>query len=235
MKRIPIIPRMTDINKLLDVDAENVTQFIRFFAEFNHELPEVLEEAAQLFITFTRMFSLKARDDDEQRVFNACGKSLNASNGEELWSIMHSPLSQDPKRAETILEAKAARGGDLSKVDTPKLHHILALNNAVAEGSIMVNCSWVYAGESPGRMGAHSHPYPEVIGFAGGDPRDADNLGAELEFWMEDEKYLIDKSCLIYVHAGMKHGPIETRNHTKDIFHFNIQLTRGEVQLAPKR
>ena len=132
------------------------------------------------------------------------------------------------------LEAKAARGGDLSKVDTPKLHHILALNNAVAEGSIMVNCSWVYAGENPGRMGAHSHPYPEVIGFAGGDPRDADNLGAELEFWMEDEKYLIDKSCLIYVPAGIKHGPIETRNLTKDIFHFDIQLTRGEVQLAPK-
>ena len=130
-------------------------------------------------------------------------------------------------------EAKAARGGDLSKVVTPKLHHFLALNNAVAEGSIMVNCSWVYAGEEPGGMGAHSHPYPEVIGFAGGDPKDADNLGAELEFWMDDEKYMIDKSCLIYIPKGVKHGPIITRNLRKNIFHFDIQLTTGDVHLAP--
>jgi len=54
---------------------------------------------------------------------------------------------------------------------TPKLHHILGLNNKVAEGSIMVNCSWIWAGEDPGRMDAHAHPYAEVIGFAGATPR----------------------------------------------------------------
>lgn len=108
MTKVFIIPRMTDINKLLDVDAENAKQFIRFFADFNHELPEALEEAAQLFITFSHMFDLQARDDDEQQVFNSCGKSLNALNGEELWSIMHSPLPQDPHRAKIILDAKAA-------------------------------------------------------------------------------------------------------------------------------
>ena len=131
------------------------------------------------------------------------------------------------------LEAVAARVGDLSKVVTPKLHHFLALNNAVATGSIMVNVSWVYAGEEPGGMGAHAHPYPEVIGFCGGDPRDADNLGADLEFWMGDEKYMITKSCLIYIPESIRHGPIITRNLKKDILHFDMQLTRGDVHLAP--
>jgi hypothetical protein len=131
------------------------------------------------------------------------------------------------------LEAKAARGGDLSKLETPKLHHIMSLSNAVAEGSIMVNCSWVYAGEDPGRMDAHAHPYAEVIGFAGGDPKDADNLGAEAEFWMDDEKYIINKSFLVYVPPGLKHCPLIVRNIKRNFFHFDIQLTRGEFRAAP--
>jgi hypothetical protein len=129
------------------------------------------------------------------------------------------------------LEAAAVRRGDLSKIATPELHHFLALNNAVVPGSIMVNVSWLYAGEEPGEMGAHAHPYAEVIGFCGGDPKDADNLGAELELWMEDEKYMITKSCLIFVPSGVKHGPIIARNFTKNILHFDIQLTKGDFRI----
>jgi hypothetical protein len=130
-------------------------------------------------------------------------------------------------------EAKAARGGDLSKLVTPKLHHILGLNSKVAEGSIMVNCSWIWAGEDPGRMDAHAHPYAEVIGFAGGDPKDADDLGAEAEMWMDDEKYILDKSFLVYIPQGLKHCPLILRNIRRNIFHFDIQLTTGEFRAAP--
>ncbi len=135
--------------------------------------------------------------------------------------------------APLLPEAKAARGGDLDKLVTPKLHHIMSLSSAVAEGAIMVNCSWVFAGEDPGRMDAHAHPYPEVIGFAGGDPRDAHNLGAEAEFWMDDEKYIIDRSFLVYVPSGLKHCPLIVRNIKRDFFHFDIQLTTGEFRAAP--
>lgn len=129
--------------------------------------------------------------------------------------------------------AKAVRGGDLSKLVTPKLHYILGLNNKVAEGSIMVNCSWIWAGEDPGRMDAHAHPYAEVIGFAGGDPKDADDLGAEAEMWMDDEKYILDKSFLVYIPEGLKHCPLILRNIKKNIFHFDIQVTRGEFRASP--
>ena len=171
------------------------------------------------------------------------GAAMIAAAGPLLEAWQSAPTSEsqgEKKYAKYIvlassphLQAAAARGGDLSKVDTPKLHHFLALNNTVAAGSIMVNCSWVYAGEEPGGMSAHAHPYPEVIGFAGGDPKDADNLGADLEFWMDDEKFMITKSCLIYIPSGIKHGPIITRNLTKNIFHFDIQLTTGDVHLRP--
>jgi hypothetical protein len=128
---------------------------------------------------------------------------------------------------------KAARGGDLGKLVTPKLHMLMGINSAVAEGSIMMNCSWVYVGEDPGKMSAHSHPYPEIIGFVGGDPKDADNLGGEGEVWMEDEQYLFNKSCLIYVPKGVRHGPIVIKNITRNIFHFDIQITTGEFRAQP--
>jgi len=132
-------------------------------------------------------------------------------------------------------EAKVARGGDLDKLETPKLHHIMSLSSAVAEGSIMVNCSWVLAGEDPGRMEAHVHPYPEVIGFVGGDPRNADELGAEAEFWLGDEQYFINQSFLAYVPSGLKHCPLLVRNIKRDFFHFDIQLTTGQFRAAPLR
>ncbi len=170
------------------------------------------------------------------------GAAMMAAAGiPEGWGSVATLLPQGGKKyAKYIVtakpaqpEAKAARGGDLDKLETPKLHHILSLSSAVAEGAIMVNCSWVYAGENPGRMDAHAHPYPEVIGFIGGDPRDAHNLGAEAEFWMDDEKYIIDKSFLAYVPSGLKHCPLIVRNIKRDFFHFDIQLTTGEFRAAP--
>jgi hypothetical protein len=170
------------------------------------------------------------------------GAAMIAAGGPlEAWGYAPIKQAQDGKKyakyivmaSSPQLEAKAARGGDLSKLVTPKLHHIMSLNNKVAEGSIMVNCSWVYAGEDPGRMDAHAHPYAEVIGFAGGDPKDADNLGAEAEFWMDDEKYIITKSFLVYVPSGLKHCPLIVRNIKRNFFHFDIQLTTGEFRAAP--
>jgi hypothetical protein len=59
---------------------------------------------------------------------------------------------------------------DLDKMETPKLHHILGLSDRVVEGALMVNLSWLFVGEDPGRMEAHVHPYPEIIGCVGSDP-----------------------------------------------------------------
>lgn len=124
---------------------------------------------------------------------------------------------------------------DLEKLETPRLHHILGLNDRVVEGAIMVNFSWVFAGEEPGRMEAHVHPYPEVIGFAGTNPDDPNDLCAEAELWMGDEKYIIKNSFLVYVPKGLKHCPLIVRDIKRPVFHFDIQLTTGDFRAAPLR
>jgi hypothetical protein len=44
--------------------------------------------------------------------------------------------------------------------------------------------------------------------FLGSDPDDPRNLGGEVEFWMEDDQYLLTKSCIIHVPAMVQHAPM---------------------------
>ena len=76
----------------------------------------------------------------------------------------------------------------------------------------------------------HTHDCPEIIGFFSNDPDNPNELGGEIEFWFEDEKHIITKSCLIFVPAGLKHCPLIIRKADRPIFHFST-LTEGEYIL----
>ena len=55
----------------------------------------------------------------------------------------------------------------------------------------------------------HYHDSSEYIGFIGYDYKNPHELGAEIEFWYEDEKYIINKSCVLYIPAMLHHGPMK--------------------------
>lgn len=93
-----------------------------------------------------------------------------------------------------------------------------------------MNCSWMLAGEDAGRMDAHVHPYPEIIGFVGTNPDDLNDLGAEAEIWMDDEKYILTNSFLVYVPSGLRHCPLTVRNIKRNVFHFDLQITTGDFK-----
>jgi hypothetical protein len=117
-----------------------------------------------------------------------------------------------------------------SKVKVPKLHHILGINHKKIEGAITMNCSWMLAGEDAGQMDGHTHPYPEIIGFVGTNPDDLHDLGAEAEIWMDDEKYVLTESFLVYVPPNLKHCPLTVRNIKRPVFHFDLQLTTKDFK-----
>jgi hypothetical protein len=116
------------------------------------------------------------------------------------------------------------------KIQVPKLHHILSINRMRIDGAITMNCSWMLAGEDAGRMDGHTHPYPEIIGFVGTNPDDLLDLGAEAEMWMDDEKYILTNSFMVYVPSGLRHCPLTVRNIKRPVFHFDLQLTTGDFK-----
>jgi len=85
------------------------------------------------------------------------------------------------------------------------------LDESVAKGGFYTSCLWLWdkKGADPLQVEiAHTHDFNELLGFAGtvkGDPR---ALGGEIEFWLENEKYIVTQSCLIFVPKGMKHLPL---------------------------
>ncbi len=91
-----------------------------------------------------------------------------------------------------------------------------------------MNCSWYLRPpdiKTPEQQ-SHRHEADEIIGFFGANPENPYDLGAEVEFWLEDEMHLITTSAMIFVPKGMKHCPLILRRVDRPIFHFSV-LTRG--------
>ena len=57
----------------------------------------------------------------------------------------------------------------------------------------------------------HCHPFDEYLMFLGMDPDDPSELGGAVEFWIEEEKHLITKTCAIFVPKGIFHCPFYIR------------------------
>ncbi len=100
---------------------------------------------------------------------------------------------------------------------------ILYLDDDVVKGAFQMNCSWYVRPpiEKTSEASAHTHDTPEIIGFFGSDYQKPYDLGAEIEFWLEDEMHIITSTAMIFVPAGMKHCPLILRRVDKPIFHFS--------------
>ena len=103
---------------------------------------------------------------------------------------------------------------------------LLWLDDAVVKGAFQMNCAWYFKATEKSIVSPHTHDCDEVIGFFGGDPQNPYDLGGEVEFWMEDEKYLINKSCLIFIPKGLRHCPLRVTRVDRPMFHLST-VTHG--------
>ena len=110
----------------------------------------------------------------------------------------------------------------------PILNRILRLDDDSLKGSSMtIQCAWVPARSDPGRLEAHTHDFDEAIGFIASNSNDQHDLGAEVEIWLGDQKYVLKTSFLVFVPAGLKHCPLVVKNITKPILHISV-ATHGK-------
>jgi hypothetical protein len=80
--------------------------------------------------------------------------------------------------------------------------------NAVP-GAFRLMCAW-FAGpwKEDQTPKPHIHNNDEIIMFLGSDYSKLRSLGGEIEFWFEDDKYLITESCSIYIPKFVQHAPM---------------------------
>ena len=102
---------------------------------------------------------------------------------------------------------------------------LLHLDEKTIKDSFYISCFWFWKGSEEVLVKPHVHEYDEVLACIGTNNEDPNDLGGEIEFWMDDEKYLIRKSCLIFVPKGLKHAPFIVRKVNTPIFHFTTGTT----------
>lgn len=103
---------------------------------------------------------------------------------------------------------------------------VLWLSDKVVPGAYNMMFSW-YLKPPPKPLEAHNHDNPEIIIFLGSNPEDPYDLGGEIEFWMEDERYDLTRSCFIWVPRGMKHCPMVVKRVDRPIIHLGSSVKPG--------
>jgi hypothetical protein len=109
---------------------------------------------------------------------------------------------------------------DAAEIAAGNHTRLLYLDDEVIKGAFYVECVWYWKGSEQPIVGAHTHPFDEVITFCGTNQEDPQDLCGEVELWLEDEKHILTKSCLVFVPKGMKHCPLIIRRVDRPIFHF---------------
>ncbi len=100
-----------------------------------------------------------------------------------------------------------------------RLIRLLWLDDEVVKGGTYMDFVW-YTQPAEFGPGQHVHDFDEIIGFLGTDVRNTRDLGGQMELWLEEEKYLIDYTCLVFVPKGLKHCPMIARKVERPFIHF---------------
>jgi hypothetical protein len=83
------------------------------------------------------------------------------------------------------------------------------LDDRILKGSpVVVDIGWRFQIPDPDPVEwSHTHDFDEVLCFIGANPARPHDLGAEIEFTIEDEKHTFDTTTTIYIPRGVAHCP----------------------------
>jgi hypothetical protein len=114
----------------------------------------------------------------------------------------------------------------------PYAERLIWLDDEVIKGASYAEVIFFPTGiKSDKPIKRHIHEFDEIIAFLGTNPEKPRELGGEVELWLEDDKHIITKSCLVYVPKGMRHCPLEVLKVDYPIIHFTLFTNGGDAYL----
>jgi hypothetical protein len=118
---------------------------------------------------------------------------------------------------------------------TVEAARFINMNPKRLEGAPYMDFAWLWKGSSKDYAESeHVHNFDEFIGFLGTrGPQDPHALGGEIEFWLGGEKYMLTRSCLIFVPKGLKHCPIRFTRIDTPVLFFSGAFGLGEYGRTP--
>ena len=101
---------------------------------------------------------------------------------------------------------------------------IVRLDGDSVENTIFYEANWIVKPFE--QKGLFKNDSDKLMIFIGSNPDDHENLNAEIELWIENDKLtLTDDVHRLRSQAGAAHGRITVKNVTKPVFHYTCQLS----------
>jgi hypothetical protein len=130
-------------------------------------------------------------------------------------------MGKNAKYAVDIAKANPANLPFETRTDPKIVKPVITVDDEVVPGAqFCADTKWIL----PGARGdiklcdSHTHKFGEMIGFYGFNYDNIQDLGAEIEITIDNEKNIVDRSFAAYVPPGVQHGPIIVRNVQRPIF-----------------
>jgi hypothetical protein len=114
------------------------------------------------------------------------------------------------------------------KMDPQFVKRIVQLDADTVPGAKFYSeAMWIVPGskEDITQVDSHTHTWGELIGFFGYNYDDIQDLGAEIEFTIDNQTYNITKSFCAFIPPGVQHGPLIIRNVKRPVMHFTAGPT----------
>lgn len=130
-------------------------------------------------------------------------------------------MGKNAKYAVDKAKAAPKRLSFETKTDPKIVKPIITVDNEVVPGAqFYADTKWILPGakEEIKLCESHTHKFGEMISFYGYNYDNIQDLGAEIEITIDNEKNIVDRSFAAYVPPGIQHGPIIVRNVQRPIF-----------------
>lgn len=110
----------------------------------------------------------------------------------------------------------------------------LMSSKLVPGNTTYLEAGWIWEMPDPNpHIFEHVHDkYNEIVLHIGSDPKNPEDLGAEIEFVVDGEPLKIDKTSALFIPAGVKHGPVIWKKVTRPHIQMAIVLGAGTMAEA---
>lgn len=107
-----------------------------------------------------------------------------------------------------------------------KASQIVSLDGGASPGSLYVDFVWIWSGSMTMSPQPHSHDFEELIGIVGSGNRDNHRqLIGDISINIEDERYTLTETSVMYMPKGLSHCPLDFKAVKKPVLCFTIGNT----------
>lgn len=104
--------------------------------------------------------------------------------------------------------------------------HLMSADESKQKGFFYVDSMWLWEGAAKEPVGVpHKHDFDHVICFASGHIDDPQDFGGEIIIWLDGSKEVIKRNSIIFIPAGVMHGPILFSKIVRPTFFTTIAIT----------